>query len=165
MQLGASAPLHDENLAWCPIFVKKGAPYPRPNALFFVSFFVFRSECGKHVNQGIIQLKNQRNFPKERPKNFCAPWRAYFSLYSWRPLCKLPPSPPTSGWIRPCYQQVTCKLVWRNVWKFVVNFWNLIQVGGLIGRVAYLKFWLTGVGLIRGGGGGGLNSALVVYFL
>ena len=39
VQLGATAPLHDENSAWRPIFGKKGAPYPDPNALFFrVSF-------------------------------------------------------------------------------------------------------------------------------
>ena len=32
-------PLHDDNLAWHPIFGKKGALYPDPKALFFrVSF-------------------------------------------------------------------------------------------------------------------------------
>ena len=35
---GQLPPLHDENLAWCPIFGKKGAPYPDPNALFFSCF-------------------------------------------------------------------------------------------------------------------------------
>ena len=31
-------PLHGENSAWRPIFDKKGAPYPDPNALYFLCF-------------------------------------------------------------------------------------------------------------------------------
>ena len=35
---GQLPPLHYENSAWRPIFGKKGAPYPRPNALFSSRF-------------------------------------------------------------------------------------------------------------------------------
>ena len=89
MQSGATAPppLHDENSAWRPIFSEKGAPYPDPNA----PFFVFRSEPGKHMNEGVIQLKNQRIFLNKSPKISARLRRAYFSLYFSRPLCKLPP--------------------------------------------------------------------------
>ena len=38
VQLEATTPLHNENLAWRPIFGKKGVPYPDPNALFFSCF-------------------------------------------------------------------------------------------------------------------------------
>ena len=44
--VGGNCPLQDENSAWRPIFGKKGSPYPYPNALYFV----FCSECGKHIN-------------------------------------------------------------------------------------------------------------------
>ena len=70
------------------------------------SFFAFRSECGKHVNQAVIQLKNQTIFPKERPKNFCAPSACLLFTGFLAPTLQIAP-PSTSGWIRPWIQSAS----------------------------------------------------------
>ena len=57
-------------LGLAPHFRQEGRPLSSPKCTLF---FAFHSGCGKHENQGVIQLKNQRICPKERPKNFCAP--------------------------------------------------------------------------------------------
>ena len=101
-------PLHDENSAWRPIFGKKGAPYPDPNALFFE----FCSECGETYNlYGVIKLKNQIIFSEKRPRNFCAPSARLPFAVVLAPtlqfnvqLCFFQPR-STLGWIRPCRRQ------------------------------------------------------------
>ena len=54
-----------------PSFMMKtqlGAPFSARRAPLILtqmhSFFVFRSEFGEHINQGVIEVKNQRIFPE-----------------------------------------------------------------------------------------------------
>ena len=91
-----------------PPFMMKtrlGAPFSARRAPLILaqmhSFFAIRSGCGKRVNQGVIQLKNQRICPKERPKNFCAPSVPLLFTMFLAPTLQIAP-PSTSGWIRPC---------------------------------------------------------------
>ena len=44
---GQLPPFTMKTKLWCPLFGKKSAPYPDPNALFF-QWFIFNA--GKHVN-------------------------------------------------------------------------------------------------------------------
>ena len=90
---------------WRPLFGKKSAPYPDPNALFFQCFVL---NAGKHVNQGTIQKKNQRALLNEAQKIFARLRRANFSFSFWCPISKLPPFnlglDPPLGSICMCYK-------------------------------------------------------------
>ena len=91
---------------WRPLFGKKSAHYPDPNALFFQCFVL---NAGKHVNQGAIQKKNQRTLLNEAQKFSPAFGLLTFHFLFGAPSPNCPSS--TSGWIHPCVKyNISCIL-------------------------------------------------------
>ena len=90
---GQLPPFTMKTKLWRPLFGKKSAPYPDPNALFSM----FRFECGETLKLRRYSEEKPENFIERSPKSFARLRRAHFSFSFWRPLSKLPPLQPRAG--------------------------------------------------------------------
>ena len=81
-----NCPLHDENLAWHPLFGEMCAPRCDRKELFFQPFL--RAGCEENVQIKFLFRLKTKKFAK--PEIFTCLRCAYPSFYFWYPLCRLP---------------------------------------------------------------------------